>query len=76
VDAEHWEYDLDDIAVAIIFVVVNYIRLRSIFPKHLEFQRATAGYSMLYFRRFATRLFANAIVLRRGLDRGATRGKD
>ena len=55
--------------MAIIFVVVNCIRLRSIFPKHLEFQRATAGYSMPYFRRFATRLFANAIVNLNGSGR-------
>jgi len=49
---------------AITFVVANCIRLRSISPKHLEFQRATTGYSMPYFRRFAIRLFTNAIYLR------------
>ena len=47
--------------MAIIFVVASCIRLRTISQKHLEFQWATAGYSMPSFRRFATKLFANAI---------------
>jgi hypothetical protein len=48
--------------MAKIFVAVNCIRLRSIFHKYLEFQQATAGYSMPYFRRIATRLFVNSIT--------------
>jgi hypothetical protein len=56
--------------VAITIVVVNRIRLRTILPKHLEFQRATAGYSIPNFRRFATRLFANALLLKYNLISG------